>query len=873
MSDQNNETPRYVLGGADPLVKDPDDHQEKSGGFPWGIIWKSMAALTVLGLVVAVAGAIYAFNYMNSLKPDLPDYTVLEEYQPAVTTRVHAGDGTLVAEFARERRLFVPIETIPDSVKQAFISAEDKNFYEHHGLDYRGIIRAGRNNIIDKLRGRSGPMEGASTITQQVAKNFLLTSDQKFERKAKEALIAMRMEKAFTKDHILELYLNEIYLGNRSYGVAAAALNYFGKPLTELEPNEAAYLAVLPKAPSNYHPIRNHDRALARRNWILNRMFEDGFLSEEQLATEQAKPLNAQIAPPLGARSSDSRYFAEEVRRQIAVLYGVEALYDGGLSVRTTLDPKLQEVAQFAFRKWLAEYDRRHGWRGALANIPLPSDLNARVDSDSRGEEEPPYVWQDALQAQMRTLYDERKASDDLEPWIPALVLGVEDERAQVGLIDGRTVIVPLAQMEWAREYGDADHMGPEITTAKQVLGTGDVIYVEELGGEENKTFALRQIPAVNGAFVAIDPHTGRVLAMVGGFSFGMNEYNRATQAWRQPGSTFKPFVYAAALDAGYTPSSIVLDAPFVAPGLNGEWWKPGNYVQGRFYGESTLRLGIEKSRNTMTARLAQDIGIGRIIDYAERFGVSETLPRELAISLGAGETTLMRLTTAYAQFVNGGKRIEPFVIDRVQDRSGDTIYARDDRMCYDCNVDEWDEQSEPRLADERENVIDARTAYQMVSILEGVIDRGTGSKINQLADPSLPLAGKTGTTDDYRDAWFVGFSPDLAAGVYVGFDTPSTLGGGEGGGNVAAPIFGEFMGRVLPGRDVVPFRAPSGIRLVRVNSKTGKPTTPGDPNVILEAFKAEDDIYGSNRFSTDASPSNAGRGDEGIADDLGGIY
>ena len=658
--------PRYALGGVEPLVKDPnpasEPDEEKTGGV-WSIAFKTLGALVTLGIFAGIAGIIVAVVYVQGLKPELPDYTVLSEYEPGVTTRVHAGDGSLVAEFARERRLFVPAESIPLVVKQAFISAEDKDFYEHSGLDYRGIMRAMRNNAVKILQGQGGPMEGGSTITQQVAKNFLLNADQKMKRKVKEALIARRMERAFTKDHILELYLNEIYLGNRSYGVAAASLNYFNKPLAELEPQEAAYLATLAKAPSNYHPVRWADRAVARRDWILGRMNIDGFLSPDELTDAREKPLGAELAPPLGARTSDTRYFAEEVRRQIADLYGVEALYDGGLSVRTTLDPGMQEAAQRAFRKWLVEYDRRHGWRGALSTLDMPTSIGERTSEEEGGI----FVWQERLIAEEETLITERRGSDDLEPWRLAVVLRVDDDEAQIGMTDGTVGAIPLSEASWAREHGDADHRGPEITSVRQILSRGDVIYVAPIEGEG--VFSLQQIPAVNGAFVAMDPHTGRVLAMVGGFSFGMSEFNRATQAWRQPGSTFKPFVYAAAMDTGYTPSSIVLDAPFVAPALGDEWWKPGNYVAGRFYGDSTLRLGIEISRNTMTARLAQDIGIGRIIEYAERFGVSETLPRELAISLGAGETTLMRLTTAYAQFVNGGKRIDPILVDRGQNR------------------------------------------------------------------------------------------------------------------------------------------------------------------------------------------------------------
>ncbi|WP_408636654.1 penicillin-binding protein 1A [Parvularcula mediterranea] len=820
-----------------------------------------------VGMVIAVVGA---FIYMRSLEPELPDYTTLESYQPKVTTRIHAGDGTLVAEFARERRLFVPAESIPDTVKQAFISAEDKTFYEHSGIYWMGIPRAAWNSF--KAMREGAPLQGASTITQQVAKNFLLTSDQRIERKVKEAIIARRMEKAFTKDHILELYLNEIYLGNRSYGVAAAALAYFDKPLSEIEPHEAAYLATLAKAPANYHPVYNESRAVERRNWILGQMWENGYLTDEDLEYFRAQPLGAELLPPLGARSAALEYFAEEVRRDISGRYGSDALYDGGLSVRTTIDPVMQEKAQRAFREGLTEYDMRHGWRGPLTTLALPDDLTARTEVEREGEESQ-FLWTLSLEQAQKALLADRSVARDLTPWRLAVVLETTAAVAEIGFLDGTRGSITLPNLSWAKQFIQMNELGPDVESVTDVLAIGDVILAEPIEGDTS--YALRQIPAANGGMLAMDPHTGRILAMVGGFSFGMSEFNRATQAWRQPGSTFKPFIYAAALDSGYTPSSIVLDAPFVAPGLDGTWYKPGNYVQDRFYGDSTLRLGIEKSRNTMTARLAQDLGIGRIIEYAERMGVSDKLPRNLSISLGAGETTLVRLTAAYAQFVNGGKQIKPTIIDRIQDRQGETIYAIDDRACFGCNVEGWDEQPEPDLPDDRSQVIDPRTAFQMVSIMEGVIERGTGTKIRELYldEPLPPIAGKTGTTNDYRDAWFVGFSPDLAVGVFVGYDLPATLGNGEGGGNVAAPIFGRFMKDALVTEDVVPFRAPSGIRLVRVNARTGRPATAGDPNTILEAFKAEDDIYGrSNRFRGDGNQQSPDT-DEEIDSDLGVIY
>jgi len=793
--------------------------------------------------------------YLNKLSQDLPDYKVLAEYTPPVTTRVYGADGTLVAEFARERRLFVPITAIPDHVKYAFVSAEDKSFFEHDGLDSRGILRAGISNIDNYLKGRR--LEGGSTITQQVAKNFLLSSEQKLERKIREMLVTRRIEKAFTKDHILELYLNEIYLGNRSYGVAAAALNYFNKAMDELTIADAAYLAVLPKAPNNYHPIEKHDRALDRRNWVIDRMAEDKRITKEQAEAAKAEPLGAVMAPPLGARDWASEYFAEEVRKQLAQLYGADALYDGGLAVRTTLNPRLQTAAANALRRSLVAYDRRHGWRGPLATMTVGAD------------------WAQAFEAQVKALKDAKKVADDLQPWVPAVVLSASKDEAVIGLTGGAEGRVALDDLKWARAFRTVDSMGPEIASAAQVLAKGDIVMVEPKAPAkegERGDYSLQQIPAVNGAFVALNPHTGRVLAMVGGFSFQLSEFNRAIQAERQPGSTFKPFVYAAALDSGYTPSSIVLDAPFVAPGVD-SWWKPGNYQEGRFYGESTLRLGVEQSRNTMTARLAQDLGIGRIVDYVARFRLSERMPRELAIALGAAETTLMKITAAYGVFVNGGKSVTPVLIDRIQDRTGKTIYKRDERVCESCSASAWTGQSEPQLPDPRQQVMDPRTAYQIVSILEGVVQRGTGGAVRRLVDK--PVGGKTGTTNDYRDAWFVGFSPDIAAGAYVGFDQPAPLGEGEAGGRAAAPIFGEFMAEALKDEAAIPFRVPSGIRLVRVNAKSGRPAGPNDPNVILEAFKAEDSLSaGPSNDDLQLDPlSAAPSADPPPTDDLTGLY
>ncbi len=874
---------------APPLDEGREAAPSSGGRGALGVALAVVSAIFGVGMLGAIGAGGGAALYLNKLSQDLPDYEQLADYAPAVTTRVYAGDGSLVAEFARERRIFVPIDAIPDLVKQAFISAEDKNFYTHGGVDMKGVLRSQISNIDNVLNGRR--LEGGSTITQQVAKNFLLSSEQRIERKLREWLIARRIERTFEKDKILELYLNEIYLGNRSYGVAAAALNYFDKSLDQLTVQEAAYLAAIPKGPSNYHPVRNRERATDRRNWVIGRMAEDGKLPAEIADDAKATPLEAEIAPPLGARNWAAEYFAEEVRKQVADRYGAAGLYDGGLSIRTTLNPRLQDAAGATLRKWLVEYDRRHGWRGPIDVIDVEGD-------------DP-----EALEAAFAAVDGHPKIVDDLAPWRPAIVLEAGDESATVALDAEARGVVPVDVLGWARTHESADNQGPEIKKASDVFSRGDLIYVspafepdnadekesaavdEGEDGEAAKAaaaaepaaarqreidglpaFELQQPPAVNGALVALDPHTGRVLAMVGGFSFQLSEFNRAVQALRQPGSTFKPFVYAAALDSGYTPSSIVLDAPFVAPSID-SWWKPGNYVAGRFYGESTLRLGIEQSRNTMTARLAQDLGIGRIVEYASRFNLSDRLPRELAISLGSGETTLMRLTAGYATFVNGGKSVEPFLIDRIQDRNGATIFREDARACDVCSASLWEGQEEPSLEDARQQAIDPRTAYQMVSMLEGVVARGTGARVRRMVEK--PVAGKTGTTNEYKDAWFVGFAPDIAVGVFVGFDLPSTLGQGEAGGKVAAPIFGDFMAAALAETPGVPFRVPSGIRLVRVNAKTGRPAAPGEGNIILEAFKAEDTFGDEPVFDDgfDLDPLAEGPAADEQDEDLNGLY
>ncbi len=770
------------------------------------------ALFSVLCVIVLIAGVGLMYGYYHYAR-DLPDYRQLAKYDPPTVTRVHAGDGRLLAEFSLEKRVYVPIQAIPQRVINAFLAAEDKNFYSHPGVDFRSVLRAVVTNIINIGRGRR-PV-GASTITQQVAKNFLLTNEVSVERKIKEAILAFRIEQAFSKHRILELYLNEIFLGFRSYGVAAAALNYFNKSLDSLTIAEAAYLAALPKGPNNYHPLRNHDAAVIRRNWVIGRMVKEGLITEAEATAALAEPLQVVERDPTEVAEAD--YFAEEVRRELVRLYGEEKLYQGGLSVRTTLDPRLQTSADMALRKGLIAYDRRHGWRGPVAKLKL---------------EAADWVSQ---------LAEVEAPKGALASWTLAVVLGVKGDRAEIGLIDGGQGLLPMTELTWARPPLDDQKVGPAPKSPGQVLEVGDVVMVEPVAkgpkGQDypEGSYGLRQVPAINGAIVAIDPHTGRVLAMSGGFSFKASVFNRATQAARQPGSAFKPLVYLAALEQGLTPSTIVLDAPFVADQGEGRGkWKPGNYTK-KFYGPTPMRIGIEKSRNLMTIRLAQTIGMEMVAETAERMEVVDYLPRVLSMSLGAGETTLLRLTTAYAMLVNGGHRIKPSLIDRVQDGQGRSVFRHDERDCLTCRADLWLDQPVPELPDERERIADPASAYQIVSMLQGVVERGTGVRIKAVGKP---LAGKTGTTNDSLDTWFVGFSPDLAVGVFAGFDEPKTLGPKETGSSVAAPIFRDFMAAALKSQPATPFRIPTGIRLVRVNGDTGRLAKPGDRKVVLEAFK-----------------------------------
>ena len=787
---------------------------------------------TLVGLLGAAVAGYVIWNYSQ----DLPDHAQLAKYEPPVTTRVHAADGTLLAEYARERRLYLPIQAIPKLLIAAYLSAEDKNFYKHGGVDPEGILRA-------VVRGRSagGRQQGGSTITQQVAKNFFLSPEQSIDRKIKEALLDFRLESTFSKDKILELYLNQIYLGFGNYGVAAAALNYYGKSVHELTIAEAAYLAALPKAPSTYHPINNRDAAISRRNYVIDRMVDNGYISKDDGATARAEPLNVTFRQ-LSPNSYAAGFFAEEVRRELAERYGSKKLYEGGLSVRSTLDPKLQIYARKALSDGLVRYDEAQGWRGATEKIPPSGDWGAQLA--------------------------EVQALTDVDPWRLAVVLSVTDTGAQIGLQPAK---LGGGVIDRKRETGIITAESARVFPRKPLrsaLTAGDVIYVEPIKDREGQ-YRLRQVPEVSGAIVAMDPYTGRVKAMVGGFSFDKSEFNRATQALRQPGSSFKPIVYATALDNGYTPSSIILDEPIEVDQGNGEVWRPDNY-DGKSTGPRTLRQGIERSKNLMTVRLARDLGMPLVAEYAKRFGVYDDMLPVLSMSLGAGETTVMRMVTAYSMLANGGRRIRPTLIDRIQDRWGATIFKHDGRICKECLADGWHDQDEPRLIDKRERVIDPMSAYQIVSIMQGVIQRGTATILRSL---NRTLAGKTGTTNDAKDAWFVGFSPDLAVGVYLGFDKPRSLGSHATGGAYAAPVFRDFMKEALADKPNLQFRVPPGIKFIRVNAATGQRTSAGDSGGILEPFKPNTAPPESYSFGGTASSGGGGGGGAPVGATTGGLY
>lgn len=776
-------------------------------------------------VALSIGAVLYIYSY------DLPSHESLAQYQPPTISRIYSREGRIIDEFAKERRLFLPAEEIPDLVKQAFISAEDKNFYQHAGYDARGIAAA----FVEAVRSRGQNVRGASTITQQVMKNFLLSGDRQIERKIKEIILATRIEETLDKESILELYMNEIFLGQNSYGVAAAAQTYFNKTLSELAPHEAATLASMPKAPSQFHPVRRKERLLSRRDFVLKEMKENGYITEDVYEIEVAQPLlSVQNGDYDSFRSAlPSRdYFTDEIRRQLSRDFGEEEFFTGGMAVRATLDPELQDVAATALRHALEKYDRDQGvWRGT----------GKTISTDLLNDEA---AWREALR--------EVEVPRDIDldgKWHPAVVLFVGNRDARIGIegvpddADGH--FINPADVTWARKQLEDDELGPQARVAGDLLREGEVVLVREVKDEDGnfERWSLRQVSEVQGGFMAMDVNNGRVLAMQGGFSYEQSVFNRATQARRQPGSSFKPFVYAAALDSGYSPATIVIDAPIEIDTPEG-LWRPKNSSD-KFYGPTPLRTGIEYSRNLMTIRLAKEIGMETVADYAERFGVYDDMNPFLANSLGSEETTLYKMVAAYAMFANGGERVEPTLVDRVQDRAGQTIYRHDQRSCEDCASAELAADSSPRITSNRERVMDAITAYQLTSMMRGVVDRGSASRAINL---DVPAAGKTGTTNEAKDVWFVGFTNTMVAGCYIGYDTPTPLGRNTFGGNTCGPVFNEFMQAAVEKYGGGAFRVPPGGQFINIDRFSGAQLSPeasGD-NVVAEYFRlGEEPVFG----------------------------
>lgn len=788
--------------------------------------WSWRKRLAVFAGVPLLAGAALTGGLWLYFSAGLPDHEQLVDYRPALGTQVLSGDGQFLTEFARERRTFVPYSEIPPRLVQAFLAAEDKTFFTHSGLDYPGIAQAMLTNW--KLRGSGRRPIGASTITQQLAKILIQDSSVSVVRKVREAILATRLERAFTKERILELYLSQIFLGRNSYGVAAAALAYFDKSLDQLTLPEMAFLAALPKAPSNYNPVTHPDRARQRRDFVLEQMAANGFISARQLEEARTWPVIAVVDMPAPSTTFRADYFLEEVRRDVKQRYGDKGLYEDGLTVRTTLDTRLQAMAEKAFRDGLVRYDRRRGWRGPYSSVDMSGD------------------WRRALrQLDVPVGYLD---------WKAAVVTGKNGARLTIGFADGVDAVVPEYATRWA--LGAYNRLKP-----------GDVVPVSPIGGAKGQ-YKLEQIPEVSGGFVALDPATGRVLAMVGGFDARKSEFNRATQARRQPGSAFKPFVYAAALDNGYTPSSIIVDGKFCIDQGNGLGeWCPENFSR-RFYGPSTLRLGLELSRNLMTVRLADKIGMTKVSAVAREMGINDKLMPVLAMSLGAGETTLLRLVNAYGMLANNGRKLTPTLIDRIQDRDGKTIWRHDNRACIGCNAEDWGGEGMPRIEDDRPQAIDPRTAYQITHMLEGVIERGTATSLRVL---NRPLAGKTGTTNDATNVWFVGMSPNIVAGVYIGYDKLRSLGRNVQGGTDAAPIVRDFFIPALKDMPVTPFAIPEGVRLVRIDLRSGRLAGGNGAGVIWEAYKPGTEPLRASVRQTDNELFSSPLAD--FVEDTGGIY
>ena len=765
--------------------------------------------ILIIGSSLLLLFSILVLGVLWTFSNNIPDYKFLKNYKPPVSSKVYSGNGDLVADFSKEKRIFVPYSAIPKNVINAFLSAEDKNFFSHPGVDAKGVLRATINNIQNILTSKR--LEGASTITQQVAKNFLLTNEVSLSRKLKEAILAFRIERALSKERILELYLNQIYLGSGAYGVAAASLEYFDKSIKELDYAESALLAALPKAPSRYNPYKNIEIAKFRRDLVLKNLFENNFLDREKYQKFKKQPISLKKKKKIFLE--DSQYYIEDVRKNIIELLTYEKVYNQGYNINIPINLELQKIATKTLRDGLIAYDRRRGWRGPIANLNFKDNWYKNLDKKHKLEKS--------------------------VGWKIAIVKKVDKFSANIQFEKNLKGVIKYKDISWTKKEFD------------DLLKVGDVIYVKKI---ENNFYELMQLPKINGGIVAMDPYTGRVMALSGGFSFKNSEFNRASQALRQPGSAFKPFVYALALESQYTPSSLVLDAPLVLDqGIDLKKWKPENYGK-KFYGLSTLRVGLEKSRNLMTVRIAQNLGIDKVAEFSKSLNIYNNPEKLLSISLGSAETTLLSLTSAYSSFVNGGKLIEPIIIDRIQDSEGVTVINNENRKCADCDKISYTGKEFPKIKDNYKQVISPQTAYQITSLLEGVIERGTGKKLKKLG---LNLAGKTGTTNENTDAWFIGFSSDLVIGVYVGMDNPKTLGKFETGSKAALPIFEAFVKKAIKKSDARPFKVPKDITMMVIDPQTGEKAKFTSKNTIIESYKSKNILDGkvlyldNNRLDT----------------------
>ena len=760
-----------------------------------------MSSLLILALIISIL-----WTYSNKL----PDYKYLKNYKPPLSSKLYSGNGVLVSDFSSEKRIFVPYSAISQTVINAFLSAEDKNFFDHPGVDAKGVVRAIKNNIFNLLYSKR--LEGASTITQQVAKNFLLTNEVSIDRKIKEAILAFRIERVLSKKRILELYLNQIYLGEGSYGIASASLRYFNKPISELNYGEAALLAALPKAPSKYNPYKNKELAKFRRNLVLNNLLDNGFIDQKQ----HSKLINSKIKLQKRKRIylEDSRYYVEDVRKDVIDKYGYDKVYKQGFNIKTPLDLELQKIATQSLRNGLQEFDKRKGWRGPLSNIKKYKN------------------WKKDL----KDLNLEKSLG-----WELAVVTRIDKFETVIKTQNDDNGTINFNDIDWTRKE------------FKKLFKIGDIIYVKKLS---DGNYSLKQLPRANGGIVVMDPYSGRVLALSGGFSFKQSEFNRASQAKRQPGSAFKPFIYALALENNFSPTTLVLDAPIVLDqGNDLKMWKPENYGK-KFYGPSTLRTGIEKSRNLMTVRIAQELGIDKIINFSKKLNIYENPDELMSVSLGSAETTLLKITSAYCSFLNGGKLVNPILIDRIQDSEGKTIFNNEKRFCENCDLISYEGTSKPIIKNKYQQIFSPQTAYQITSMLKGVIERGTGKGLREL---KLELAGKTGTTNKNTDTWFIGFTSNLVVGVYIGYDNPRSLGKFETGSKTAMPVFKEFIKKTANTFNARPFKVADNINMMVIDAKTGKKANPKTKLAIIESFKKNDNKLDniSNNFDSRLNTTN----------------